>query len=167
MIYFIQAGENGPIKIGVAIDVASRMSFLQSGNAEKLRLIGTMPGSYDEEKCLHRLAWKDRIRGEWFHPTHLTMAVVAAALDGDLVLEPQQKASAIKPAKGVPGASQMIAALGGQSAVARKLGIPLTTVNGWNTKDLLPNWRVEVIAELFEAEGIELPQALAGSRVAA
>jgi hypothetical protein len=43
MIYFIQAGETGPIKIGKANDPAQRINQFQTAHHETLRLLGSMP----------------------------------------------------------------------------------------------------------------------------
>lgn len=67
MIYFIQSGDSGPIKIGYTNgDAESRLRGLQTGNPEKLNLIMTMPGSINMEKKLHADFEKDRLNGEWF-----------------------------------------------------------------------------------------------------
>jgi hypothetical protein len=65
-VYFIQAGSQGPIKIGVADDVEYRLSELQTGNAETLHIVGCVPGDGRLEKELHRRLASVRIRGEWF-----------------------------------------------------------------------------------------------------
>lgn len=74
MIYFIQVGEAGPIKIGfiegvTMAQVEQRLAFLQTGNAEQLILRGTMPGDLYEERQLHERFADGRLRGEWFHPS--------------------------------------------------------------------------------------------------
>lgn len=71
IVYFIQAGEHGPVKIGrTSYEPASRLSSLQTGNAIKLTIIGTCDESEEySEKDLHRLLSMDRIRGEWFFAT--------------------------------------------------------------------------------------------------
>jgi hypothetical protein len=65
--YFIQAGV-GPVKIGrsTLLSLPSRLSSLQGGNAERLYVIGVVPG--DVERELHERWAKHRIRGEWFRP---------------------------------------------------------------------------------------------------
>jgi hypothetical protein len=68
-VYFIQAGGDGPIKIGVAEDPRTRLRKLQCGNYETLYLIAQIPGSYEEEFSLHRRLESHRIRGEWFAPS--------------------------------------------------------------------------------------------------
>jgi Meiotically up-regulated gene 113 len=70
MIYFIQAGENGPIKIGLAIQPETRKKKLQTAHYEELRIIGILDGNEETEKQLHMQFAEYRIRGEWFHPSH-------------------------------------------------------------------------------------------------
>lgn len=68
VVYFVQMGATGPIKIGTAVDMALRLSNLQVGNPEVLILIGTMSGGPIEERRLHDRFARHRIRGEWFRP---------------------------------------------------------------------------------------------------
>lgn len=68
-IYFIQAGADGPIKIGIARRVDVRLRTLQTANAQRLRLLGVYRGLALEEKQLHADFASSRIGGEWFHPT--------------------------------------------------------------------------------------------------
>lgn len=69
MIYFIQCGENGPIKIGQSDDVEARMSQLQIACPYKLKLLWVYTGNMYTEKDIHREFSHERIRGEWFHPS--------------------------------------------------------------------------------------------------
>lgn len=72
-VYFIQSENEGPIKIGCAIDPIARMLSLQTSHPNQLRLLAVVDGSYKEEAKLHRLFANYRIKGEWFHPsTQLT-----------------------------------------------------------------------------------------------
>lgn len=66
MTYFIQVGEDGPIKIGKTSGLAeSRLADLQIGNPRKLRLLAVT----DEcERCLHRQFAHLRGQGEWHEP---------------------------------------------------------------------------------------------------
>ena len=68
-VYFIQMGPNGPIKIGSAVNVKRRLSVLQVGNPEPLRVIATLFGNVGFEKRLHRQFQIDKIREEWFRPS--------------------------------------------------------------------------------------------------
>jgi hypothetical protein len=42
-------------------------------------------------------------------------------------------------------ATQKIAALGGSASAARKLGVPITTVDTWKRKDSIPAWRLPAV----------------------
>ena len=68
-VYFIQRGENGPIKIGVSADVAGRLRMLQAASQEPLALLGTLPGGADLEQALHDRFRDQKVRGEWFRPS--------------------------------------------------------------------------------------------------
>ena len=68
-VYFIQAGDDGPIKIGWAIDPWDRMATLQTGNPQTLHLRRWVTGTRSMERYLHRQFRADRIRGEWFAPS--------------------------------------------------------------------------------------------------
>ena len=69
-IYFIQAGDNGSIKIGyTASDVESRLKTLQTGNPNVLSIIGTIPANKYEEKQTHHYFKHLRLNGEWFKPS--------------------------------------------------------------------------------------------------
>lgn len=67
-VYFVQAGNGGPIKIGIARDPAKRMSDLQVANANKLTLLGSIPGDLYDEQSLHQTFQPYRLNGEWFQP---------------------------------------------------------------------------------------------------
>jgi len=70
MIYFIQAGKNGPIKIGHTNNkVSNRMASMQVGCPYELRLLWTLNGDIKDEFNLHEMFKHERIRGEWFHPS--------------------------------------------------------------------------------------------------
>ena len=68
-VYFVQAGTNGPVKIGRARDISTRLADLQVANHEPLRLLGfirTDRDSFRRERDVHAL-FKDSWRGgEWF-----------------------------------------------------------------------------------------------------
>src|SRR4051812_30367856 len=69
-IYFIQAGTNGPIKIGRSINPNKRMKQLQDYNPFELHLIQCLvDGNIQKEAALHMHFASARMRGEWFRPT--------------------------------------------------------------------------------------------------
>jgi hypothetical protein len=65
-VYFIRAGENGPVKIGTAESVHGRLRELQCGNHLELTVLRTIEGGRSEESALHRRYEHLRSRGEWF-----------------------------------------------------------------------------------------------------
>jgi len=68
-LYFIQAGEDGPIKIGISADLQARLYHLQTNNASPLHLRGLIPQSASsQEAAIHRQFGAERVRGEWFEP---------------------------------------------------------------------------------------------------
>jgi len=70
IVYFIQSGKDGPIKIGITrFSVSDRIATMQTGNPYKLRLIGVIKGNLEKESEIQRRFRKDRIRGEWFRPS--------------------------------------------------------------------------------------------------
>lgn len=76
-VYFIQAGESGPIKIGEADDVPQRLRELQTGNPEELRLLGLLAWRPGLEVDLHCRFYLEHVRGEWFRPAPELLAFIA------------------------------------------------------------------------------------------
>ena len=71
MIYFVQRGQAGPIKIGYTSkdDVRDRIANLQTASPEPLNLLGCIDGGREKEQALHRLFSAHRLHGEWFDAT--------------------------------------------------------------------------------------------------
>ncbi len=70
MIYFIQQGDSGPIKIGYTKDrIRQRIKSLQVGSAEPLILLGATEGDKNTEAILHGFFNSDKMNGEWFKPS--------------------------------------------------------------------------------------------------
>lgn len=67
-IYFIQSGDGGPIKIGIAVDVEERREGLQCGNPVRLHIVGVVVGDWHLEQSLQARFAEGRIHGEWFRP---------------------------------------------------------------------------------------------------
>jgi T5orf172 domain len=85
-VYFIQAGDTGPVKIGLANTPEERARTLQTGNHRELHLRHVVPGSGDVERQLHDRFAAARIRGEWFGRAYLALILMfAAGLADDLV----------------------------------------------------------------------------------
>ena len=68
-IYFIQEEESGNIKIGFSEKhPKGRLKDFQTGNSNKLILLGYIEGTYEDEYNLHQEFSEERIReeNEWF-----------------------------------------------------------------------------------------------------
>lgn len=70
MIYFIQEGKDGPVKVGYSSDPEARLRALQTGNSSRLRLRKVFEGGRQTEAEAHERLDDLRIRddGEWFGP---------------------------------------------------------------------------------------------------
>jgi hypothetical protein len=72
--YFVQAGTDGPIKIGSTQNLAARFRGLQMMSPLELRLLGVAPVDIEDE-C-HRLLARWRIHGEWFAPVPQVLQLI-------------------------------------------------------------------------------------------
>jgi hypothetical protein len=67
VVYFVQStGPARSIKIGWSQDVERRISELQTANAHRLVLLGTVPGKMEREAALHAQFAHLRMEAEWF-----------------------------------------------------------------------------------------------------
>ena len=70
VIYFIQCGKNGPIKIGkTSRKLSIRLSNMQTDCPYKLKCIWLYRGDEYTEETIHKKFKSEHIRGEWFHPS--------------------------------------------------------------------------------------------------
>ena len=66
-VYFIQEEETGRIKIGFTEKhPEGRLKDFQTGNSNKLILLGYIEGTYQDESNLHQKFSEERGNGEWF-----------------------------------------------------------------------------------------------------
>lgn len=77
-VYLVQAWPRGPVKIGYATRLASRIRELQVGSPARLVLRAAIPGGADLEGRLHREHDASRLRGEWFKLTPAIKALLKA-----------------------------------------------------------------------------------------
>jgi hypothetical protein len=67
VVYFIQDTVTMAIKIGFCLrNPEKRLGALQTGNSNRLRLVGHITGSSLHEKLLHKRFSQFHIKGEWF-----------------------------------------------------------------------------------------------------
>lgn len=63
-VYAIQAGRH--VKIGKSVNIADRLSTLQTAHPEPLHFLGMLSPEPEEERWFHRKLGKYRAHGEWF-----------------------------------------------------------------------------------------------------
>ena len=86
MIYFIQAGEAGPVKIGYSRSregAKKRLRDMATGHYETLHLRAVIPGEQIDEAELHAFWSHRRLRGEWFAPDVLLDVAVFSGAEED------------------------------------------------------------------------------------
>lgn len=86
-VYFME--REGMVKIGVSKNVDKRVREVSRGSAMPkgmtvgpVRLIGTIPGAYAEEKALHRQLRRYHVGGEWFRYEDAVQAQIAQLING-------------------------------------------------------------------------------------
>lgn len=90
-VYFISDGES--IKIGYSGSALLRLDALQSSSSKRLTLLGTITGTMEDEKRLHRKFDAIRLHGEWFRATPELLAFI----ERGFVDEPVAQEVAKKP----------------------------------------------------------------------
>lgn len=93
-IYFMQSG-NGSIKIGYSTNIEARVSLLQSGNPEILKILRVFPGNIFSEILLQKKFKEYKIHGEWFHPVPELLNFISNITDQNFYRE----IDALKPKK--------------------------------------------------------------------
>jgi hypothetical protein len=83
LVYFIQFGQDGPIKIGCSSNPWWRLREFQTGCPYRLSLIGCYahPDAIREEHRLHRLFAGEHLHGEWFEYSERVETTIAMLLE--------------------------------------------------------------------------------------
>ena len=111
-VYFIRAGEDGPVKIGTAENPRGRLHTLKNAHYEELRLIRVVEGDRHLEMRIHERFQHLRIRLEWFRYD-------PAMLTEDFRALP------------VPALDRLIQHYGSQCAMSRATGFTQATISHW------------------------------------
>lgn len=77
LVYFIQAGDDGPVKVGRSADPRDRLMQLQTSHFAVLHLRAVVAGGPRLEGELHRRLRDHRLLGEWFSPAPEVLAAMA------------------------------------------------------------------------------------------
>lgn len=133
-VYFVQAGDGGPIKIGYATDVAARLSKIQADNAADIKLLLVLGGDFELERELHQCFASANIRGEWFHPVRDLLDTIE--LNTPPAAAPPMTAYVLPD---VPRHVEILRAVGVQKVAAER-GLSINTVRAWEQRDSIPSW---------------------------
>lgn len=74
-VYFVGT-KDGPVKIGLTNDPATRLQHLQTSSPDELLLLAVVPAGRSLERAYHSCFAGYRIRGEWFERNELMMAEI-------------------------------------------------------------------------------------------
>ncbi len=76
VVYFVQQGNDGPIKIGASRNFDKRLKKLRTHSPVGIRVLGTFPGGFEAERDLHHELAAHQLEGEWFSPTTEVLAAL-------------------------------------------------------------------------------------------
>lgn len=164
-VYFLQAGDGGPIKIGFTKgEPKARIKSLQTASPLKLILIGVANGSSVEEKLLHYHLRSYRVAGEWFRPTSQVTEAMILAMNGEFPKKPE-----IVPTLKAPKAprppkpkrhrkfnpvDEIFDAFGGATSLARAIGLKPIHTQTMKTRHSIPVGYWVAVVEAAERQSI-------------
>mgnify|MGYP001581752503 FL=1 len=93
-VYFAQATDGGPVKIGFTTNMTARLAVLQTDSWQRLQIVHSMPGNRCTEYVLHEAFEPLRVKGEWFLPSAEMVRGAGVKSVGDLPEALQEKATA-------------------------------------------------------------------------
>jgi hypothetical protein len=146
-VYFIRAGEDGPVKIGSAERPDERLRDLQCGNATELTLMHVVGGWGPAERQIHKHYADRRIRGEWFQFCP-SMSDVETFIDLDLGRDGTEEDDMTDPT-----VTRAIKEMGSATKLAAALGITRSAVSQWRK---IPTWHLKDVSRLTGIPVMEL-----------
>lgn len=171
MIYFIQKGHSGPIKIGFTAkkSVDHRLAAINTSSDEKCFLIGLLDGDYHLEQALHLAFSHVRLNGEWFAPVEQLCMFIDRISPGEKENKSDECVSAaFYPDKNcqyfdLKPASTIIALFGGRDEIVKITGVDRTRVYRWTqpksrggTDGLIPFGHVAALLKAAHQRKINL-----------
>lgn len=151
-VYFIQAGEGGPVKIGYAKDVVGRMRSI-GGAKSGMSIIRSLPGGDLEEGYFHYRYAAQRIHSEWF------TLVPAMLIDTPPALPARLVGHGSAPMSVAIGIQQF----GGTKATALLFGLQPNSIEQWIDGEIPLRRQHHWYAAATE-RGIRLPNRIFWSR---
>ena len=106
-VYIIGTSRNGPVKVGISANPASRAREMQTACALPLKVFGEWPchNAKLSETLMHRVLEPHRMSGEWFEvPVEMAMAaMLIASHDDGTEFTPDWQLDVWKAHLGFPG----------------------------------------------------------------
>lgn len=168
MIYFAQAGEGAPVKIGYAANPTKRLTELQTAHYEVIRMLLVIDGDERHEAFLHEKFAALRLRGEWFRPASELLTFIAKP-------EPLPEMPERVSRQRSPALMAALASVGGVSALAAATRVTRQAISQWDEVPPLQVLAVERASgvprhelrpDIFGAPGDNVPDANAGQSAA-
>lgn len=148
-VYFIHAQEINAVKIGFSIHPEKRLANMLTSSPCALEILATFDGGPVEEKRLHKMFSKDRIRGEWFTATEKLFSLIDDAkktgnLPGFKGFEERKRGLAVNDIR------ENRESLGWtQAQLADQLGVTHATVSRIESGDIPLNIRTLIALEVI------------------
>lgn len=79
-VYFVQAMESRRIKIGFSAKPQYRLLDISTYCPEPVKMLGTMPGTSQDERTIHKKFAAHRVIGEWFRDAPEILEFIAIAV---------------------------------------------------------------------------------------
>jgi hypothetical protein len=77
VIYFLQSGDDGPIRIGWTLYFTSRLRAHREASPTPLRVLGTMKGGFKKMRAIYDQFQEHWIDKEWFNPASNLLTFIA------------------------------------------------------------------------------------------
>jgi hypothetical protein len=91
VVYFVQEGGGGAIKIGVTKNLKSRLATLRVNAPREMNVLAHVPGDERLETYLHDRFRGSHIRGEWYRSTPELFACIEELKTGPPVLSDSER----------------------------------------------------------------------------
>jgi hypothetical protein len=159
-VYAIGARPLREVKIGWSAMPSNRLSQLQTGNHQRLEIIGQIAATESQEIEIHQLLWRWRLYGEWFRYEGAVVNFVAMLPTPPVVVP---RIAARTPDRiELSSATDVIEALGGVASVAEMIKTTYRAAHNWKARDAFPAHTYVTLRRELEARGYAADDSLWG-----
>ena len=142
-VYFIRAGENGPIRIGFSTQIFMRKKSLVPWSPYPLTLLAEIPdGTMAIEAMLHRRFHQYRFNRDWFSPAPEILSLIDEVKRGGTVVANEYEL--VYPVTAIYRRSTLRRVMNrmniAPSELATAMGVKRQTVHSWCSTWLPPAW---------------------------